>query len=143
MHVISFLMISESRHFLRNLVIRPRVLIPENYRDGYISAGRFYNHFHDGLCGPYLKNPNYMLIIDFRTRGEFEASHILTAVHHSKFRGRWASNVIQQLLSGFNFVVFYDHDGTSAANNQSPIHEALDKLTKQNVGAPAFTASVQ
>jgi hypothetical protein len=33
---------------------------------GYISVNQFYNHFHNGFCAPYISNPNYMLIIDFR-----------------------------------------------------------------------------
>ena len=58
--------ILESKYFLRDLAVRPRVLAPENYRYGYISPGQFYNHFHDGQAAPYLKNPTYMLIVDFR-----------------------------------------------------------------------------
>jgi len=123
----------QSKYFLRDLAVRPRVLVPENYRDGYISPGQFYNHFHDGLCAPYLKNPTYMLIIDFRTREEFDASHLLTSIHCSKFRGRWTSVIIQKLLSKFNFIVFYDHDGTSAANVQSPIHQTSKTLVDAGI----------
>lgn len=88
--------------------------MPENYRDGYISVSQFYNFFHGGFCGPYIRNPHYMLIVDFRfelkciwrvtitiftskasnfselmpiaiyfrTREEFEESHIVTAIHY-------------------------------------------------------------
>ena len=70
-------------------MIRPRVLIPENFRDGYISAGRFYNHFHDGLCAPYLRNPNYMLIVDFRysKRPKRDVDNVLTLF----YVGHWTN----------------------------------------------------
>ena len=56
----------ESERYLRELTKRPNTLTPENYRDGYISVSQFYNFFHGGFCGPYIRNPNYMLIVDFR-----------------------------------------------------------------------------
>ena len=69
----------------------------------------------------------------FRTREEFDASHVLTSVHCSKFRGRWSSVIIQKLLSKFNHIVFYDHDGTSAANIQSSIFETSKMLVDAGV----------
>ena len=56
----------ESEKYLEELLKRPNTLLPENYRDGYISVSQFYNLFHGGLCGPYIHNPEYMLIVDFR-----------------------------------------------------------------------------
>ena len=56
----------ESKYFLRDLAVRPRLLAPENLSDGYISPTQFYNHFHDGMAAPYLKNPTYIIIVDFR-----------------------------------------------------------------------------
>ena len=35
------------------------------------------------------------------------------------------------MLEKFSFVVFYDHDGTSAANIQSPIFEAAKCLSEE------------
>jgi len=71
---------------MKDLKLQPNNLDPENLRDGYISVDRvslayfqpsfgifniknyfqFYNYFHNGFCGPYIENPFYMLIIDFR-----------------------------------------------------------------------------
>ena len=56
----------ESEKYLEELVKKPNTLVPENYRDGYISVSQFYNIFHGGFCGPYICNPDYMLIVDFR-----------------------------------------------------------------------------
>ena len=65
--VVIFLpLLPESKYFLRDLAVRPRLLAPENLSDGYISPTQFYNHFHDGMAAPYLKNPTYIIIVDFR-----------------------------------------------------------------------------
>lgn len=47
-------------------MLEPTSLVPEELRYGYISANTFFNLFHAGFCGPYISNPNYMLLIDFR-----------------------------------------------------------------------------
>ena len=39
---------------------------------GYISTNMFFNLFHAGFCAPYISNPNYLLLVDFRTREEFD-----------------------------------------------------------------------
>ena len=58
--------ISESRRFMRDVKPQPNSLLPEQFCGGYISAYQFYNQFHAGFCAPYICNPNYMLIVDFR-----------------------------------------------------------------------------
>ena len=56
----------ESRRYMRNMKIQPNTLLPEQFGGGYISSYQFYNQFHGGFCAPYICNPNYMLIVDFR-----------------------------------------------------------------------------
>ena len=56
----------ESRSYLKSLKVQPNLLSAEQFRGGYISAFQFYNQFHAGFCSPYIYNPNYMLIVDFR-----------------------------------------------------------------------------
>ena len=57
---------TESRRYLRGLKVQPNILSAEQFRGGYISAFQFYNQFHAGFCSPYIHNPDYMLIVDFR-----------------------------------------------------------------------------
>ena len=57
---------SESNEFLNDLVREPTSLYPEELRYGYISEYSFFNLFHAGFCGPYISNPNYLLLVDFR-----------------------------------------------------------------------------
>jgi hypothetical protein len=40
--------------------------MPEELRYGYISPNLYFNLFHAGFCAPYIANPNYMLLVDFR-----------------------------------------------------------------------------
>lgn len=56
----------ESREYLNDLMLEPRSLVPEELRFGYISTNTFFNMFHAGFCGPYIANPKYMLLVDFR-----------------------------------------------------------------------------
>ena len=42
--------------------------MPEELRFGYISPNLYFNLFHAGFCAPYIANPNYLLLVDFRTR---------------------------------------------------------------------------
>ena len=92
---------AESFEYLNNLYLEPKSLTPEDLRYGYISANTFFNLFHAGFCAPYISNPNYMLLVDFRyvyvsgqrflnvslyfrgrSREEFDECHILTATHY-------------------------------------------------------------
>ena len=72
--------ISESRRFLKGLKVQPNILSAEQFRGGYISAFQFYNLFHAGFCSPYIYNPNYMLIVDFR----YFFGHIIYAKFQQK-----------------------------------------------------------
>jgi hypothetical protein len=56
----------ESCGYLDHLRLKPKSLMPEDLRYGYISANSFFNLFHAGFCAPYIANPNYMLLVDFR-----------------------------------------------------------------------------
>jgi len=116
----------ESRRYLRGLKVQPNILSAEQFRGGYISAFQFYNQFHAGFCSPYIHNPDYMLIVDFRTLEEYQNSHILTAVHHSHIR--WDASTMRDLQK-YSYVVFYDHDGTAAANIYSNITAIITNLT--------------
>lgn len=51
---------------MNNLYLEPRSLLPEALNFGYISPNAFFNLFHAGFCGPYIANPNYLLLVDFR-----------------------------------------------------------------------------
>ena len=66
---------SESRRYLRGLKVQPDILSAEQFRGGYISAFQFYNQFHAGFCSPYIHNPDYMLIVDFRLVQCFKSKH--------------------------------------------------------------------
>lgn len=57
---------TESMHFLDNLYLTPKSLLPENLGYGYVSVNAFFNLFHAGFCAPYIANPNYLLLVDFR-----------------------------------------------------------------------------
>ncbi len=65
-----FLCLTESNEYLNNLKLEPKVLLPESLKYGYISANTFFNLFHAGFHGPYIANPNYMLLVDFRSEQE-------------------------------------------------------------------------
>ena len=56
----------ESNEYLDHLYLKPKSLLPEEFRYGYVSVNNFFNLFHAGFCGPYISNPNYMLLVDFR-----------------------------------------------------------------------------
>lgn len=130
----------ESQSYLKDLRLQPNNLDPENYRDGYISVNQFYNHFHNGFCAPYIANPNYMLIIDFRTWDEYSHSHIHTAFHHKEFR--WDSSTIEDLRK-YSLIVFYDHDGTSAANLHSSCNLAFRILTTSQIDVSCILGGMQ
>ncbi len=52
---------------MRDVKIQPNTLPADAFSGtGYISAYQFYNLFHAGFCAPYICNPNYMLVVDFR-----------------------------------------------------------------------------
>ncbi len=116
--------------YLQNLQLKPQSLMPEELRYGYISANLYFNLFHAGFCAPYIANPNYMLLVDFRSREEYDESHLVTAVHHDRFD--WAS-VDYSDLAAYSVVVFYDFDGTAAANLFSGLYNAFNRVKEMGV----------
>ncbi len=51
---------------MNDLYLEPKSLLPESLKFGYVSPNAFFNLFHAGFCGPYIANPHYMLLVDFR-----------------------------------------------------------------------------
>jgi len=130
----------ESKSYLKSLKVQPNLLSAEQFRGGYISAFQFYNQFHAGFVSPYIYNPNYMLIVDFRTIEEYKKSHILTAVHHSHMR--WDTSTMTDMQK-YSYVVFYDHDGTAAANIYSNITSIITNLTVARIEVSCILGGIR
>eukprot|EP00095_Tigriopus_kingsejongensis_P004571 maker-scaffold462_size163801-snap-gene-0.54 protein:Tk04571 transcript:maker-scaffold462_size163801-snap-gene-0.54-mRNA-1 annotation:"dual specificity protein phosphatase 1-like" len=120
----------QSREYLNDLMLEPKSLVPEELRFGYISTTTFFNMFHSGFCGPYIANPKYMLLVDFRSYEEYEQSHIHSAIHFSEIS--WENVNCHDFLS-YSLLVFYDFDGTSAANIFSVLFRAKQRLKRVSV----------
>ena len=65
-----------------------------------------------------------------RSRDEYEESRLVTSTHYESLS--W--NMIEcPDLCPYSVVVFYDHDGTAAANVLSVLHRAFKALKKRQV----------
>lgn len=120
----------QSREYLNDLMLEPRSLVPEELRFGYISTNTFFNMFHAGFCGPYIANPKYMLLVDFRSLEEFEESHVHSAMHFTAIP--WDAVTFFDFAS-YSLIVFYDFDGTAAANIYSVLFRARQRLKKLRI----------
>ncbi len=87
--------------------------------------------FHAGFCGPYIANPNYLLLVDFRTREEYDESRLATSVHYESLT--WDMIDSREVADRYSVVVFYDQDGTAAANVLSVLQRAYKALKKRQV----------
>ena len=65
------------------LKLEPHSPDMEEWRDGLISARTFYNIFHAGFCSPYIQNPHYLLVIDFRELEEWLTHRVATSIHYT------------------------------------------------------------
>ncbi|CAB4065638.1 E2F4_5 [Lepeophtheirus salmonis] len=121
----------QSLSYLGSLEKEPATINPENY-EHYISLTGFYNLIHAGFCGPYLSNPNYLLIVDFRFIEEYLESHVVTAIHHTQVD--WYS-AIDESLRSYSSIILYDDDGASSANLRSFIKRIAKKLSAHQIEA--------
>jgi hypothetical protein len=75
---------------------------------GAVGLSDFYNAYHGGVIRSYISDPEYMLIVDVRTRAAFEAGHVRGAVLCE------AGNSSAIDVGVYNFVIIYDDRGLAA-----------------------------
>ena len=63
-------------------------------------------------------------------REEYDDSHLVTAVHYERFE--WDAIEFAE-LSSYSVVVFYDADGTAAANIYTVLYRAFNRLRDMQV----------
>eukprot|EP00088_Acartia_fossae_P035887 TRINITY_DN37003_c0_g1_i1.p1 TRINITY_DN37003_c0_g1~~TRINITY_DN37003_c0_g1_i1.p1 ORF type:complete len:371 (+),score=52.63 TRINITY_DN37003_c0_g1_i1:180-1292(+) len=107
--------------------IQPNFLDNEDWREGLISARTFYNWFHAGFCSAYIQNPQYMLIIDFRSLEDWHKERVKTAIHYKHF------NNFQKFTEEYTHIILYDKDGSSIGNIRSPIRRMYLKLKSEGM----------
>ncbi len=77
-----------------------------------------------------LRSPNFNFFLH-RNRNEFDERHLLTAKHFETLT--W--NMVEYPeLESYSVVVFYDYDGTAAANIYSILYKAFNTLKRKKVG---------
>ncbi|KAF4521614.1 hypothetical protein B566_EDAN006656 [Ephemera danica] len=117
--------------------------------DALISLRSFHNLFYDGFYAPYVRNPDYLLLIDMRAdKRQFEQERILTAKWHANVPELQESPLKQQKikldsqeglvveqkgggadpLRKYCNIVLYDADGTSFTKPDSEIRQLCRKL---------------
>lgn len=72
-----------------------------------------------------------------RCREDYEEDHLVTATHFESLS--W-DMVESPGLCRHSVVVFYDHDGTSAANVLSLLYKAFRALKRRQVGHELVTS---
>jgi len=106
----------------KGLKVEPKFLDNEDWREGLISARTFYNWFHAGFCSAYIQNPQYMLIIDFRSIEDWLKERVKTSIHYKHFQN------IQKFVDEYVHIILYDKDGSSIGNIRSPIRKLYLRL---------------
>eukprot|EP00730_Choanoeca_flexa_P000028 TRINITY_DN10012_c0_g1_i4.p1 TRINITY_DN10012_c0_g1~~TRINITY_DN10012_c0_g1_i4.p1 ORF type:complete len:497 (+),score=36.04 TRINITY_DN10012_c0_g1_i4:133-1623(+) len=81
---------------------------------GAIGLQDFYNSFNAGVVRPFLKEQDYMLIVDTRPAALYKQDHIITAINSTSCEDLLA----KYELSDFNFVILYD-DGSREGSADS------------------------
>ena len=63
-------------------------------------------------------------------REEYDDTHLVTAVHYERFA--WETMEFAELCS-YSVIVFYDADGTAAANLYTILHRSFNRLKGMQV----------
>ena len=72
------------------------------------------------------------MICDLATRREeYDDSHLVTAVHYERFA--WETMEFAELCP-YSVIVFYDADGTAAANLYTILYRSFNRLKDMQVG---------
>ncbi|XP_041485385.1 probable rhodanese domain-containing dual specificity protein phosphatase [Lytechinus variegatus] len=81
--------------------------------EDFVSAHEMYNSLNDGQRAPYLHDPQYMLILDVRDRGDYNESHITTARHSTAVDTEYDCLLSQGKVDKFTMVIVYDQGSTT------------------------------
>lgn len=94
-----------------------------------------HNIFYDGFYAPYVRNPDYLLLVDMRTdEAQFRLDHILTARWHGHVDGlRLAAGAEKDPLQRFWHIILYDSDGSSVARPDSDMRRLCRTLRERKL----------
>jgi predicted protein tyrosine phosphatase len=93
-----------------------------------------HNIFYDGFYAPYVRNPDYLLIIDMRSEEQFQHDHILTARWHGNVEGlRLAPDTEKDSLQRYWHIILYDSDGSAVARPDSDMRKLCRALRERKL----------
>ncbi|XP_071442569.1 serine/threonine/tyrosine-interacting-like protein 1 [Hetaerina americana] len=122
------------------LTQRPLPLIEEEAAvasQGKLFPFHFHNIFYDGFYAPYIRNPDYLLIVDAREEEEaYEMSHVVTAQWHGRMAHFKAMNEAKEdkdKLTRYCHVVLYDADGSGINVEDSSVGRIAKILRELHV----------
>ncbi|KAG8230422.1 hypothetical protein J437_LFUL015443, partial [Ladona fulva] len=109
---------------------------------GVLIPFHFHNIFYDGFYAPYIRNPDYLLVVDTREKeGAYELSHVVTAQwygHLSYMKPKGETTVDDDdRLSRYCHVVLYDADGSGLKSEDSTLGR-IAKFMKERHVEPLF-----
>jgi protein-tyrosine phosphatase/rhodanese-related sulfurtransferase len=98
----------------------------------YTTLQDFYNYLNDGGDVPFVSKKNYMLLLDTRSREEFDSCHIATSRHYSFLED---PRVVEQLgsIKKYSFVIIYDENGRTFDLTMSTLSKTYDQLSANGV----------
>eukprot|EP00055_Hartaetosiga_balthica_P012055 m.57121 g.57121 ORF g.57121 m.57121 type:complete len:516 (+) comp7821_c0_seq4:35-1582(+) len=91
---------------------------------GFAGCNDVYNLLNSGVLNPYIHDPDYVVLVDVRTKEEFDAGHISSAQHISLL-----SPFFPMRCSNISFVIIYDNNGAEGG----PATEYNEKLQYSGV----------
>ncbi|XP_059476137.1 dual specificity protein phosphatase 10-like [Neocloeon triangulifer] len=89
-----------------------------------------HNIFYDGFYAPYVRNPDYLLIVDMRAdENLFKQEHILTAKWHGNVDNlKLPPDAEKDPLQRYWHIILYDADGSSLGRPESDMRRLFRSL---------------
>eukprot|EP00056_Hartaetosiga_gracilis_P020742 m.21079 g.21079 ORF g.21079 m.21079 type:complete len:411 (-) comp8679_c0_seq1:130-1362(-) len=73
---------------------------------GFTGCNDVYNLINAGVLNPFIHSPDYLVLVDVRSRDQYDAGHIVTANHKSLL-----PPLFDHQCGSVSFVIIYDEDG--------------------------------
>ncbi|XP_065342350.1 dual specificity protein phosphatase 10-like [Cloeon dipterum] len=112
-------------------LVRSPVPLDDEPNPEVMPVRALHNIFYDGFYAPYVRNPDYLLIIDMRPDEKlFANEHVLTARWHGKVEGlhELPPDAEKDPLRRYWHIILYDLDGSSVGRPDSDMRRLCRKL---------------
>jgi len=116
-------------------LVRAPVPLDDDTDPEVLPVRALHNIFYNGFYAPYVRNPDYLLILDMRADEElFKQEHVLTAKWHGHVAGlRLKQDAEKDPLQRYWHIILYDSNSSAAGRPDSDMRRVCRALRERKL----------